>query len=107
MDMATVTTTHEARLRAPAAPWAQTHEKYAVTARKYLVEGIGAFFLVFAVTMSGLTHSAYTPLAAGATLMVMVYAGGHISGGHFNPAVTMAALWRRGIGAGDGGGGRV
>jgi aquaporin Z len=51
--------------------------------------------------MSGLTGSTFTPLAAGAALMVMVYAGGHISGGHFNPAVTMAVLWRRRIGMGD------
>jgi aquaporin Z len=48
-----------------------------------------------------LSHSTYTPLAAGAVLMVMVYAGGHISGGHYNPAVTMAALWRRRIGLAD------
>jgi aquaporin Z len=51
--------------------------------------------------MSGFTGSTFTPLAAGATLMVMVYAGGHISGGHFNPAVTMAALFRRRIGIRD------
>jgi len=35
------------------------------------------------------------PLAIGASLMVMVFAGGHISGGHFNPAVTLA-VWIRG-----------
>ena len=40
-------------------------------------------------------------LTAGAMLMVMIYAGGHISGGHYNPAVTMAALVRRRIGIGD------
>src|ERR1700730_17508598 len=69
--------------------------------RKYVVEAIGTFFLVFTVAVSGLSHSAFTPLAAGAVLMVMVYAGGHISGGHYNPAVTMAALWRRRIGLAD------
>jgi aquaporin Z len=99
--MAAVATTDETTLRVPAATRAESHDKYADAARKFVVEGIGAFFLVFAVTMSGLTHSTYTPLAAGATLMVMVYAGGHISGGHFNPAVTMAALWRRRIGIAD------
>jgi aquaporin Z len=78
----------------PASPWA-------ASSRKYAVEAIGTFFLVFTVTASGFTGSAYTPLAAGAALMVMVYAGGHISGGHYNPAVTMAALWRRRIGPGD------
>jgi aquaporin Z len=70
------------------------HPHVGVAARNYVVEVIGTFFLVFTVAVSVLTHSAYTPLAAGAVLMVMVYAGGHISGGHYNPAVTMAALWR-------------
>jgi aquaporin Z len=62
--------------------------------RKYAVELIGTFFLMFAVASAALSGSTFTPLAAGATLMVMVYAGGHISGGHYNPAVTMAALVR-------------
>ncbi len=69
--------------------------------RKYAVEAIGAFFLTFVVVVSVLSHSVFTPLAAGATLMVMIYAGGHISGGHYNPAVTMAALVRRRIGIGE------
>jgi aquaporin Z len=72
-----------------------------IAARKYVVEFIGAFFLMFAVAMAALSGSAFVPLAAGATLMVMIYAGGHISGGHYNPAVTMAALWRGRIGIGD------
>ena len=66
--------------------------------RKYAVEAIGAFFLTFVVVVSVLSRSVYTPLAAGAALMVMIYAGGHISGGHYNPAVTMAALVRGRIG---------
>ncbi len=64
---------------------------------KYLVEFIGTFFLVFTVGMSvikpGLDN--FAPLAIGSVLMVMVYAGGHISGGHYNPAVTIA-VWLRG-----------
>ncbi|MDX6310982.1 MAG: aquaporin [Streptomyces sp.] len=71
--------------------------QWGAATRKYVVEVIGTFFLVFTVAVSGFSHSAFTPLAAGAVLMVMVYAGGHISGGHYNPAVTMAALWRRRI----------
>ena len=98
--MTTAIATEQLRQHAPTTRLAEKHAEYAEAARKYVVEGIGAFFLVFAVAMSGLSHSTYTPFAAGAALMVMVYAGGHISGGHFNPAVTMAVLWRRRIGFG-------
>ena len=64
---------------------------------KYVVEFIGTFFLVFTVGMCVIKPDAgsFAPLAIGAALMVMVYAGGHISGGHFNPAVTIA-VWVRG-----------
>src|SRR6201993_916138 len=71
---------------------------WATEIRKYTVETIGAFFLTFVVVISVLSHSVFTPLAAGAALMVMIYAGGHISGGHYNPAVTTAALVRGRIG---------
>jgi len=37
----------------------------------------------------------FAPLAIGSVLIVMVYAGGHISGAHYNPAVTLA-VWMRG-----------
>jgi aquaporin Z len=92
--MAGVTTRVAAPLQAAAPEWT-TH------VRKYAVEAIGAFFLTFVVAVSVLSHSAFTPLAAGAALMVMIYAGGHISGGHYNPAVTMGALVRGRIGIGD------
>jgi aquaporin Z len=62
---------------------------------------IGTFFLMFTVAAAALSGSTFTPLAAGAVLMVMIYAGGHISGGHYNPAVTMAALVRGRIKAGE------
>jgi aquaporin Z len=84
-----------------AAPHSEAATRWGTATRKYTVEVIGTFFLVFTVATSVLSHSTYTPLAAGAVLMVMVYAGGHISGGHYNPAVTMAALWRRRIGPAD------
>lgn len=56
--------------------------------RKYITEFIGTFFLVLTIGMTG------NPFAIGAALMVMVYAGGHISGAHYNPAVTLAVLIR-------------
>jgi aquaporin Z len=61
---------------------------------KYAVEGIGTFFLVFTVGAAVGSGSPLAPLGIGAVLMVMVYAGGHLSGGHYNPAVTMAVLVR-------------
>ena len=64
---------------------------------KYIVEFIGTFFLVFTVGMTviGAGAGVIPPLAIGSALMVMIYAGGHISGGHYNPAVTLA-VWIRG-----------
>ena len=55
---------------------------------KYITEFIGTLFLVMGAAFAG-------GLGAGLALMVMVYAGGHISGGHYNPAVTLA-VWMRG-----------
>jgi aquaporin Z len=62
--------------------------------KKYLVEFIGTFFLVFTVGMAVRSGAALAPLAIGASLMVMIFAGGHVSGGHFNPAVTLAVFLR-------------
>jgi len=64
---------------------------------KYAAEAIGTFFLVFTVGAAVGSGSQFAPLAIGAVLMVMVYAGGHISGGHYNPAVTLSVLVRRRI----------
>jgi aquaporin Z len=65
--------------------------------KKYLVEFIGTFFLVLTVGMTVIEPGAgdLAPLAIGSALMIMVYAGGHVSGGHYNPAVTVA-VWLRG-----------
>jgi aquaporin Z len=65
--------------------------------RKYLVEFIGTFFFVLTIGMTVINPDVGTiaPLAIGSALMIMVYAGGHVSGGHYNPAVTIA-VWLRG-----------
>lgn len=55
---------------------------------KYLIEAIGTFFLVLTVGLSG------NPIAIGVILIAMVYMGGYISGGYYNPAVTLAVYLR-------------
>src|SRR5256885_10425677 len=63
----------------------------------------GTFFLVLTIgcTVIGAGAGVIAPLAIGAALMVMVYAGGHISGGHYNPAVTLGVLIRGKVQAAD------
>lgn len=61
---------------------------------RYLTELIGTFFLVLTIGLSVLSGSALAPIAIGSALMVMVYMGGHISGAHYNPAVSLAILMR-------------
>lgn len=64
---------------------------------KLVVELIGTFFLVLTIgqTVIGPNDAgAMAPLAIGSALMVMIYAGGHFSGGHYNPAVTLGVALR-------------
>src|SRR5204862_1411428 len=63
--------------------------------KKYITEFIGTFFLVLTIGLTG------NPLAIGAVLMVMVFAGGHISGGHYNPAVSTGIFVRGRMTAND------
>ena len=68
---------------------------------KYITEFVGTFFLVLTIGLSVLGGTPMAPLAIGASLMVMVYMGGHVSGGHYNPAVTLAVLLRGKLQGGD------
>ena len=61
----------------------------------YLTEAVGTFFLVLTIGLTVLSGTPLAPLAIGSSLMIMVYMGGHVSGGHYNPAVTLA-VWLRG-----------
>src|SRR5262245_17307927 len=70
----------------------QTPEDRAM--KNLLTEFIGTFFLVLTVGLTVTANSPMAPLAIGASLMIMVYMGGHISGGHYNPAVSLAATMR-------------
>ena len=70
--------------------------------RKYLVEFIGTFFLVLTIGMVVLGgRGDFASLGIAAVLTVMIYAGGHISGAHYNPAVTLAVLIRGRISVGE------
>jgi aquaporin Z len=64
--------------------------------RKLAVEAIGTFFFVLTIGLVVMQPAvgALAPLAIGSALMVMVYAGGHVSGAHYNPAVTLAVMMR-------------
>lgn len=70
--------------------------RQALNMRKFIAEFIGTFFLVLTIgcTVVPGNPGVIAPLAIGAVLMVMIFAGGHISGGHFNPAVTLAVFVR-------------
>jgi aquaporin Z len=65
--------------------------------RKYAVEFVGTFFLMMTIGSAVLPPDdagTMAPLAIGAILMAMVFAGGHVSGAHYNPAVTVAVFLR-------------
>ena len=59
-----------------------------------VVEFVGTFLFLVVIAASVALAGDFAPIAIGVMLMVMVYAGGHLSGGHFNPAVTLGAVMR-------------
>lgn len=63
--------------------------------RAYLTEFIGTFFLVLTIGLTVLGGTPFAPLAIGASLMIMVFMGGHVSGAHYNPAVSVACAMRK------------
>ena len=70
---------------------------------RYMQEAIGTFFLVLTIGCTGIAAGpgVIAPLAIGSVLMVMIYAGGHLSGAHYNPAVTLGVYLRGRCLAGD------
>jgi aquaporin Z len=71
--------------------------------RKLVVEFIGMFLFVFTVgtATNKLGAGALAPLAIGSVLMVIVFAGGHVSGGHYNPAVSTGVFLRGRLGSNE------
>jgi aquaporin Z len=78
-------------------------EVYDSRMAKLLTEFIGTFFLVSTIGYTVVAPGAgdMAPLAIGSALMVMIYAGGHVSGAHYNPAVTLAVFLRGRCAAAD------
>src|SRR6187399_1655249 len=75
--------------------------------KKLIIEFIGTFFLVLVIGMVSYqsvvfgTPQVLAPLGIGSILMVMVFAGGNVSGAHYNPAVTFGMLLHKKISTGD------
>ena len=61
---------------------------------RYVTELVGTFFLVLTIGLTVMNGTPLAPLAIGSVLIAMVYMGGHISGAHYNPAVSVAILIR-------------
>lgn len=71
------------------------------TARNAVAELLATFLFVFAIIAAINNAGDFTPLAIGLALMVLVYATGHLSGAHLNPAVSFGAWIRGAMSLGD------
>lgn len=69
--------------------------------RRYLTEFVGTLFFVMTIGLAVAVNNPLTPIIIGCTLMVVVYMGGHVSGAHYNPAVTLALFLRNKMNRGD------
>jgi aquaporin Z len=67
---------------------------------KVFTEFVGTFIFLFAISLAVASGSPIAPIAIGGALMCMVYMGGHISGAHYNPAVSLAVLLNKKISIG-------
>jgi aquaporin Z len=72
-----------------------TRAQLKIDLNRYFTELTGTFFLVFTIGTVVVAGSAAAPLAIGSVLIALVYMGGHVSGAHYNPAIT-AAVYLRG-----------
>ena len=63
-------------------------------AAKLLTEFVGTLFLVFTIATAAGQGAVLAAVSIGFTLTCMIYAGGHVSGAHYNPAVTLAVAIR-------------
>ena len=82
-------------MRLSSAPTSLIFERH-IMIGKYITEFIGTFFLVFTIALAVQLENVaiVAPIAIGSVLMLMVYMGGHISGAHYNPAVTLGVFLR-------------
>lgn len=89
-----LTPAHRASSRACLFPHLRTHSrtKIARASSPFIVEFTGTLFLTLVVAMTGGDPTA--PISVGFILTAMIFMGGHISGGHYNPAVSLAVYLR-------------
>ncbi len=69
--------------------------------QKLVTEFVGTFFLVLTIGLTAGLDGGFAPLAVGSALLAMVYMGAHISGAHYNPAVSLAVVIRGSMSAGE------